>query len=401
MSEKISVNEALDKIESYVTTREPRPIRLDAEACGKVLARTTIAAADTPRFDCAAMDGFALAHSETAEADAQRPKQFELVADIPASSGPRKVPLGAAAPISTGAPLPAGTDSVIAKERCRLASGKLIISEPVSRWRNVRRQGEDMAAGALVASAGSLLSPTLIGALLAYGVSHVSARSLPRVQILPTGSEFAAAPTSASAARVDCNGPMIGAMCRTLGLQIDLADPIPDNAEELHRMFQALQLSPSPNLVLSTGGVSIGPHDLVRAALEKVGAQIVFHGIAMRPGKPLLFAMLPNGRPFFGLPGNPVAAFVGFRFFVLAAIRRMLALEREWGSPIDAPQPAREGVTQYLRASANADGTIVLANDQRSHVMRSLIDSEYWVRLEGGASETSATLFPQLPSLRA
>ena len=353
MAEKISVHEALGRIEGYVGAKEPTTIRLDAEACGQVLAQAAIAAEDTPRFDCAAMDGFALACSETAGAEEQSPSQFDLVSDIPASSGLREVPLGAAAPISTGAPLPAGADAVIAKERCRLAGGKLLISEPVSRWRNVRRQGEDMAAGEFVASAGRPLSPTLIGALLAYGVTHVRARSLPKVQILPTGSEFAATASSEAAARVDCNGPMIGAMCRSLGLDVDLAGPIPDDSEALQRALRALELSPRSDIVLSTGGVSVGPHDLVRAALEKVGARIVFHGIAMRPGKPILFAMLPNGRPFFGLPGNPVAALVGFRFFVLAAIRRMLALERECGTLIDPPQPSREGVTLFLRASAN------------------------------------------------
>lgn len=399
MTEKISVSEALDRIESHVAPLLPRMIRLDAQAYGQILARTTTAAADTPRFDCSAMDGFALATSETSTATEQRPAQFELAADIPAASRQDKLELGTAAPISTGAPLPAGATAVVAKEQCRVDRGKLLISEPVTPWRNVRRQGEDMASGALVASPGSFLSPALIGALLAYGVAQVEARSLPKVHILPTGSEFALPIPAASVPRIDCNGPMIGAICRSLGVDFHIQDPVPDDADILYGALQSLQGTPRADLILSTGGVSVGPHDLVRAALEKAGARIVFHGIAMRPGKPILFAVLPDGRPFFGLPGNPVAALVGFRFFVLAAIRQLVGIDRELGRSIAAPQPPREGITQFLRARIAGDGSIVLSDDQRSHVMRSLIDSDHWVCLDGTGPEATATIFRQSPSL--
>lgn len=397
MAEKISVSEALDRIERHVAPALARRIALDAEAYGMVLAQPVKAAADAPPFDCSAMDGFALASSETLEATRQTPCELELAADIPASNRQGILRLGTAAPISTGAPVPAGADAVVAKERCRLADGRVVISDPISPGLNVRRQGEDIFNGALVANAGTILSPALIGALLVFGVPRVEVRPRPGVTIIPTGSEFASPGPSDSAMRIDSNGPMIGAMCRSLDLNVRVSDPVPDDPAILRMRLESLLDSPSADMILSTGGVSVGSHDHVREALEMVGARIVFHGVAMRPGKPILFAVLPDDRLFFGLPGNPVAALVGFRFFVVAAIRRMLGLDRERGRRIDAPQPARDGVAQFLRARLTENGAVVLADDQRSHVMRSLIESDHWVRLDREASGSLAMLYPQEP----
>ena len=397
MTEKIRVCDALDRIESHIRPLQPRMIRLDAIAHGQVLAKTVTAIADTPRFDCSAMDGFAIASAETLGATELSMAQFDLAPDIPASNSPGALPSHAAAPISTGAPIPQGADAVVAKERCRVAEGRLFVSEPVSMGRNIRRRGEDMPVGTPVAGQGTILSPVLIGALLAYGVSRVEARQLPKVAILSTGSEFTTSNNLGAPQRIDSNGPMIGAMCRSLGLEIEVSDPVPDDREKLGQTLDATRMSPQADLILSTGGVSVGSHDLVREALERVGARIIFHGIAMRPGKPILFAVLPDGRPYFGLPGNPVAALVGFRFFVMAAIRRQLGLDRELGRTVQVAQAGRDGVTQFLRARMDDHGEIILAEDQRSHVMRSLLDSNCWVCLDAADHVSTASLFPHLP----
>lgn len=399
MTEKIRVCDALDRIESHVRPLQPRMIRLDAMAHGQVLAKAVSVIADTPRFDCSAMDGFALASAETLGASNLSAAQFDLAPDIPASDSPGLLPSRAAAPISTGAPIPYGADAVVAKERCRVAEGRLVVSEPVPMGRNIRRQGEDMPVGTQVATAGTILSPVLIGALLAYGVYRVETRQLPKVAILSTGSEFTTANNSGALQRIDSNGPMIGAICRSLGLEVQVSEPVADDREKLGQAFDASCMSPQADLILSTGGVSVGSHDLVREALERVGAQIIFHGIAMRPGKPILFATLPDGRPYFGLPGNSVAALVGFRFFVMAAIRQQLGLDRELGRAVHVAQAGREDVTQFLRARMDDHGEIILADDQRSHVMRSLLDSNFWVRLDAADHVSTARLFPHLPRL--
>lgn len=400
MTEKIPVAEALDRIERHMSPSASRRIAVDAEAEGHILAAPVAAAADTPRFDCAAMDGFALMSRETRAATASAPVSLTLAGDIPAEATPARLQPHMAAPINTGAPVPAGADAVVAKEYCRVADGILLLPEPVAAGRNVRRRGEDAPAGKCVAAAGIPLSPALIGALLSYGVSHVEARRPPHIEIIATGSELAH-PGQNSAARIDSNGPMIGAMCRSLGLPYRVTEPVRDDLQQLcHRLLSSGD-GPHADMLVTTGGVSVGTHDLIREALDRIGARIVFHGIAMRPGKPVLFAILPDGRPFFGLPGNPVAALVGFRFFVLAAVRRMLGLPRETGLRIAAPASPRDGTTLFLRARTGSPsaGDIELLEDQRSHVLASVIASNSWIQLEATPEGANALLFDQTPRL--
>lgn len=401
MAEKISVSEALDRIERHVSPSAPLWIAIDAEAEGHILAAPVTAAADTPRFDCSAMDGFALSSRESHAATPSVPVLLDLAADIAAEAVPAALPPRTAAPISTGAAIPAGADVVVAKEYGRITGGKLKLTESAAAGRNVRRRGEDAPAGAHVASAGAPLSPELIAALLSYGVSQVEARRPPYIEIVATGSELAPHIGGDSRARIDSNGPMIGAMCRSLGLPYRVTRPIRDDLEQLcHRLLSSGN-DPRADVLVSTGGVSVGAHDLVCEALDRIGAQIIFHGIAMRPGKPMLFAILPDGRPFFGLPGNPVAALVGFRFFVLAAIRAMLGLPRETGRQIAAPAPPRDGTTLFLRARTGSPSSneLELLDDQRSHILASVIAANSWIRLETTAEGTSARLFDQAPRL--
>lgn len=254
-------------------------------------------------------------------------------------------------------------------------------------------------AGARVAEAGERLSPERIGALLSYGVLLAKVRRRPIVDILSTGSEILAPSGTANSERLDSNGPMIAAMCRSLGLDYKLSAPTPDNIDCLrHRI--ASETARRADMIVSTGGVSAGEHDLVRRTLEALGAEIIFHGIAMRPGKPILFAILPNGTPFFGLPGNPVAALVGFRFFAMAAIRAMLGLSRETGTAMAVPETARRGTALFLRAHRSpTSGEVAIARDQRSHVLGSVVASNCWVLADEDGSEPRATLFDLAVSL--
>ncbi|MGN7932702.1 molybdopterin molybdotransferase MoeA [Sphingopyxis sp. 22461] len=402
MAEKISVTEALNRIDSHVGPSPPHWITVDAGAQGHILSAPVAAAADTPRFDCSAMDGFAVSSAATRGATIAKPTIFALADDIPAAAAAGCLPPGSAAPISTGAPIPADADSVAAKERSIVIDRVLQISEPVAPWCNVRRRGEDALAGKRVAEAGIVLSPELIGALLSYGVTHVEARHPPRIDIIATGSELVAPTGTGASVRLDSNGPMIGAMCKSLGLPSRVSDPIPDDILLVSRRIMSKDKFPPADMLVSTGGVSVGNHDLVREALESIGARIIFHGVVMRPGKPILFALLPDGRPFFGLPGNPVAALVGFRFFAFAAARRLIGLPREKGRNIAAPVAARGGTTLFLRARRNDSNgdSIELLEDQRSHVMGSVVEADCWARIDDTANGPVATLFDRVPVLR-
>jgi molybdopterin molybdotransferase len=401
MADRISVAEALDRIDHHLLPSQPQRIVVDADAQSHILSAPVAAVADTPRFDCSAMDGFALLSRETLGATASAPVFLTRTEDIPAEAAPAALQPRTAAPISTGARIPEGADAVVAKEYCRVVSGVVELTESVAAGRNIRRRGEEVLAGSCVAAAGLPLSPALIGALLSYGVSHVEARRPPHIEIITTGSELIARPGHDSAARVDSNGPMIGAMCRSLGLPYRVTGPVRDDLPQLCHRLLSLGNDPQSDMLITTGGVSAGTHDLIREALDQIGARIIFHGIAMRPGKPFLFAILPDGRPFFGLPGNPVAALVGFRFFVLAAIRRTLGLPREAGQNISAPAPPRDGTTLFLRARTKAppSGEVELLDDQRSHVLGSIIAANCWVRLDPTAEGAGALLFDQTPRL--
>ncbi|WP_263588011.1 molybdopterin molybdotransferase MoeA [Sphingopyxis sp. GC21] len=402
MDDKISVAEALDRIDRHLLLSPPERLAVDADAQGHILSAPVAAAADTPRFDCSAMDGFAISSGATRDARAAAPAIFALAEDIPAAATARRLQPGSAAPISTGAPIPADADGVAAKERCLVIDGALHLSEPITPWCNVRRRGEDAPAGKRVAEAGHVLSPELIGALLGYGVTHVEARRPARIDVLATGSELVSPADAVGSARMDSNGPMIGAMCRSLGLECRVSAPMPDDLTLLCRQIASREEFPPADMLVSTGGVSVGKHDLVREALDRIGARIIFHGIAMRPGKPILFALLPDGRPFFGLPGNPVAALVGFRFFVLAAVRRMIGLPREEGCLIATPTAARGGTTLFLRARRGRTnrGSIKLLDDQRSHVMGSVVAADCWLRIDDTQNGPVAALFEQAPKLR-
>jgi molybdopterin molybdotransferase len=271
---------------------------------------------------------------------------------------------------------------VVAKERVVRERSAILLTESVGLGRNIRGRGEDARQGDLVATHGQLVTPEVIGALCCFGVPEIDAIRLPRVVVLTTGDELRRTSGSGDYFVHDSNGPMIAAMMQQLGLAPHLVTPAPDEPEALVASIEQA-MAAAPDLIISTGGISVGDHDQVPAALKALGATIHFRGVAMRPGKPVLFATLPNGCLYFGLPGNPVAAAVGARFFVIAAIRAMLGLGRERGCAvaIDAPGGADNVGTRILKARwhPGPPPAVTLAADQRSHTMRPLLDCNSWI----------------------
>lgn len=371
---------------------------LDASVLGLVTSADVIAAADTPRFACSAMDGFAVpSHVLTSASDAH-PVTLTMAPEIPAQGPSAMLREDMAAPISTGAPLPAGADAVVAGEKCLVADRAVSFSSPVEPGRNVRRQAEEIGVGAVALEAGCVLTPEAIGALRSYGVSSIWARPLPTIRILTTGSEISFAQAMVSD-RLDCNGPMLAAACHRLGLICHQDSPVPDDEQALHRELVGREVG--EDILITTGGVSVGRHDLVRKVVEAAGADILFHGIAMRPGKPLMFARLPDGRLLFCLPGNPAAALVGFRFFVIAALRQMVGLRPEAAPTLSQPVEARPGTTLFLRAKRRPDasGEVTILEDQRSHVLRSVLQADCWVRTDASGDPMAARFYDLAPHL--
>jgi molybdopterin molybdotransferase len=400
----VSVDAALALIERSAPPPPSGPtlVALGAAAVGQVTAAPLHAALDMPRFDASAMDGFALRSADTRAATPAAPASLLLAAAIPAGVRPAPLRPGEAAPISTGAMAPAGADTILVKEEATVANGRLRVATPLPPGRNLRRRGEDVGAGRVVFPRGTVLTAEAIGTLAGCGLTQVPVHPRPTIGLISTGSELAAdAAEPDGAALIDSNRPMIEAACAGAGLPCRFLATVRDDRTAVLRLFERLADLATGDIILTTGGISAGDYDLVRPALEAHGGRVIFHGIAMRPGKPLLFALLPDGRPFFGLPGNPVSALIGFRFFVMAAVRAMLGLAAEAGTPVATDQALRPGVTQFLKARRTDPGGWATAGlDQRSHVLSAVARADGWLRLDqdadGGAR---ALIYPKAATL--
>lgn len=380
-----SLDEALAIIRDQLVPLGTEEVAI-GEALGRVTAVPLRARQDVPRFPVSAMDGYALHSGETEAAADATPVALRLGEPVYAGHSPTPLGPGMAVPIATGAPIPATADAVLVREQAEIADGKLIVRAPVTPDRNVRRTGEDMASGTEVLAAGAVLMPHSLGALAACGIDRVEVRKQPRIGLISTGSELSeiGGPIG-DAALIDSNAPMIAACAQALGLPCTVLGRAADQADAIDRLLDS---AGAYDVVLSTGGVSAGDLDLVRERLEVRGATICFHGVRMRPGKPILFARLADGRPYFGLPGNPVAALTGFRFFVVPALRRMLGLVPEPGEMIACDAVPRPDCTLILRGRHGHGAEVDCELDQRSHVLSSTLLADCWVMLrENGRAE--------------
>jgi len=398
---RIDFPAALACIEKVAPRLPVEPVAIDA-ALGRIIGSDIMAQADYPRFDCSAMDGFAVVAADIADASPERPVRLDLVGESRAGAAAAMVSVPGACAISTGAPIATPFDAVVAKERVVREASAVLLTESVGLGRNIRRRGEDARQGDVVATRGQLVTPEVIGALCCFGVSEIGAVRLPRVVVLTTGDELRRANGSGEHFVHDSNGPMIAAMMQQAGLAPQLVMPARDDPEAMATSIKQA-MATAPDLIISTGGISVGDHDQVPAALQALGATIHFRGVAMRPGKPVLFATLPNGCLYFGLPGNPVAAAAGARFFVIAAIRAMLGLGRERGctAAMAVPGGADTVGTRILKARwyPGPPPVVTLAADQRSHTMRPLLDCNSWVvRSVDPNGDPAWTRFAMTPS---
>jgi molybdopterin molybdotransferase len=315
--------------------------RVDLRDCaGRVLAEAARAAVDLPPFDSSAMDGFAVRASDTpgvllveGESAAGRP----LTAAVEA---------GRAAAIATGGVVPAGADAVVPIEYVVKHGNEIEIAEPVERGANVRPRGGDVRAGAAVVAAGTVLGAAQVGALAAAGAASVICSRRPRAAVVTTGTELRAPGESLAPGEVyEANGSMLAAQLRSAGAEVGVEASVQDD-EDAHRA--ALERGLSCDVLVTSGGVSVGEHDLVRRVEEELGVEEVFWRVAVKPGKPVSFGV--RGTTLvFGLPGNPVSTLVAFELFV----RPALAAQQGASEPLPAWELGLLG--QALRRNASRD----------------------------------------------
>lgn len=378
----IRYHEAVRKMREAAKARgvmEPEQVPLD-RACGRVLAEKVVSREALPPFDNSSMDGYAVRSCEAAAAPVWLPVQGAVAAgDAPLMN----VVSGGAYEINTGAPIPAGCDAVVPLESVHLMDGgrAVEIVEPPHPGDYVRQKGRDFPAGETVMKNGAELDTRHILALAALGVAAVPARRRPRVGVISTGRELVGPGEEPGPGQIhNATASYLLAVLPELGAEPVWLGSVGDDKEDFKKLLEngeRLEL----DVILSTGAVSKGRHDFVAAALKELGADILYHNVAVRPGKPGLGARL--GRTlFFGLPGNPLSTVVGLRFFVQPALRELL------GRPEEAPElmtlledvPKPEGLRCFFKAVVE-DGKAKALPGQASFQIKPLLAAERWLVL--------------------
>ncbi|WZH52255.1 MAG: molybdopterin molybdotransferase MoeA [Nocardioides alkalitolerans] len=324
----IGVPEFFERVMDVVHPLAPMSHSLQ-EASGLACAEDVAAPVALPSFDNAAMDGYAVVASDVVTASEDHPVHLPVVGEIGAGQA-RIMALspGTAAKIMTGAPVPAGCDTVVPYEWTDRGVAQVRIERAPAVGQHIRNRGEDVAAGEVVVSAGTVLGPRQIGLLAAVGRSHVLARPRPRVVVVSTGSELRDPGDEVGHDSIyDGNSYMLAAAARAAGAVSYRVGIVPDDPgaflEAVHDQLVRA------DLVITSGGVSAGDYDVVKAALGSAssGADVWFGGVAMQPGKPQGVGVIGDDRtPIVTLPGNPVSAYVSFEVFVLPAIRKLMGL---------------------------------------------------------------------------
>lgn len=321
----ITVEDATEQILSRIPMLESELVPL-LESLGRVLAADVVSDIDIAPFDNSGMDGYALRHADVAEAGEQTPVTLRVVEHIPAGVAPQcPVGLGEASRIMTGAPVPAGADAVVMVERTRAgeldggAGGTVEILTTAKLGENIRYRGEEVHAGETVLLQGETIGPAAIGLAASVGHAELPVRRRPRVAIVSTGDELV------DVTEAPGPGKIRNSNSHTLAAQVTAAGAIPfvlgvarDDEEHTREL---LSRAPEFDLMVTTGGVSMGDFDVVRKVLEQIG-ELDFWKVAMRPGAPQTFGTI-GGTPFFGLPGNPTSTMVGFEIFIRPALLKM------------------------------------------------------------------------------
>ena len=390
-----SVTEARERILSHFQSTPQESIPL-IECANRVLAADISAAHDLPPFDNSSMDGFAIRSADSANAAAQG-ITLKVVADIPAGSVPTvTLAAGEAARIMTGAQLPKGADAVIpvedtdfhVRDAGTVAPQTVSFSRIVKAGENVRPRGMDLLAGDVVLQKGRRLKPQDLGLLAMLGFAKVAVHKKPRVALLSSGDELLEVDAPLTEGKIhDSNSYALAAAIQNAGVEVIRLGVAKDTRESVEGLLKKA-IAENVDLIVSSAGVSVGAFDFVKEVIESNG-RLDFWRVNMRPGKPLAFGEY-GGRPFIGLPGNPVSAFVGFEVFVRPVLEKLggqldggrLTVRARCEEVIES-----DGRESYLRArirTENGIHTAVLTGHQGSGNLLSLVQADALLIIPAG-----------------
>ncbi len=375
----ISEEEARNRILEAVSPTPERTVPLSS-ALGCFSARSVVAGLPLPTFDNSAMDGYAIVASSS-----KKGARLQVIGEQPAGVDRQlRISSGEAVRIFTGAPIPAGTDAVVMQEDTTREGDEIVVNVDVDPGEFIRRRGCDLAEGQKILGRGERIRSTTIALLASQGLADVTVGGQVNAAIVSTGDEVVTPGSKLDQGQIyDSNSTLLQALAKHSGASVKSAEHCPDQRE---RLIQTIERGIKSHILVITGGVSVGEHDLVQAALLALGAKIDIWRVAIKPGKPFLFGEAGECA-VFGLPGNPVSAFVTFLQFVQPAILKMLGANN-----LDQPKTSarltvdltNEGDRPHYVRGRIENGTFVPIGRQESHALFGLSQSNALLRIAVG-----------------
>ena len=373
----ITVEKALTRIlDSIIPLGMEKATLLDA--LNRVIGEDICASRDIPPRDNSAMDGYAVKAKETKGASAENPVILTVIENIQAGYLPRKtLATGEASKIMTGAFVPEGADAVVRLEDTKQDGNKVEIFEEAGKGLNIRYEGEDVRAGELVIPSGDVVRPAEMGMLASVGRASILIYQRPTVAVLATGDELVDIDGDVSGYKIiSSNSYSLAGQVMACGAELLQMGIAKDTKEDLLAKFKAALRA---DIIVSSAGISVGDFDFVNDVMEEMGATIEFREVAQRPGKPLTFGSL-DGKPLFGLPGNPVSSMIAFEQYVRPVILKMMGHKKLFRRTIQAELTEdirkKRGFRYFIRARIQCDGetmTVATTGEQGSGILKSMV----------------------------
>lgn len=393
----ISYKEALARIATEAKLQANRLVDRN-ESLGLIVATDVRSSINVPSFNNSAMDGFALHASKTAGVSANKPRCFSVRHCLAAGDVLDNADQSLAVEIMTGAKIPNGFDAVVPIERTtaiKNANGETIevqITAPLQKGDNIRYAGEDLKVGQVLITKGTRIHAGHIAAMAATGIHEVNVFHMPEVEIFTTGKEVSDAyhmPLK-DGEIYNSNAPYLLSLLRSAGIPTWYAGSMGD---DIQTFVDTLNVGKRARIIISSGAVSMGKWDFIPELLQRNGARIIFHGVGIKPGKPVLFAVLPDGRYYFGLPGNPISTAVGLRFFVQPLIRQLLGMETERFHYAELRHAfiKKGDLRNFLKARLDSDDHgqthLTILDGQQSFKISPLLDMNCWAIVGEGQND--------------
>lgn len=384
----ITYEEALDEILEHTAPTGQKRVRLE-HILGYVLAEPVVARFELPHFDNSAVDGFGVKLADVAGACESNPASLKLTHSFPAGhADDAQIEPGCAVKILTGAMVPSSCEAVVMREFCQEKGDSVLVKRAASPGENIRRRGEEFSKGQEVLARGVRITPPVVGLLASFGYASYPVHEKPRVGLVVTGNELVKPGTALSPGQIyNANAYSLQAALLSLGIE-EFSSYHALDTRKSTRQNLLLAIDQS-NLVITSGGVSVGDHDYVKEVLEDIGVKTVFWRVAIKPGKPVYFGVLeqPRKKPpklIFGLPGNPVSVLVTFQQFVRPALLRMMGMTDVHPKMLNALSSGtmrkKAGRLDFVRGRLESDGDARLiahpTRGQDSHMLSGLSQAE-------------------------